>query len=135
MFADKQNLFWNDTAVLVSAGSVIIDLGNDSSSLLALNQKGWAIKPFCCVTTSFAGGTNLVLAIQTDDDEAFGSATTLFSTPTILTATMAAGYRFKLPLGLPVINEQYIRLYATITGTMSAGKLWAGLLLDVATNI
>lgn len=135
MILDKQNLFWNDTAITVDAGSVIIDLGNDGSEVIALNQKGLFIKPFCIVTTAFAGGTSLAIAIQTDDDEAFGSPTTLFTTAAIVTASLVAGYSFKLPLGLPVINEQYIRLYADITTTMTGGALLAGLALDVQTNV
>lgn len=132
MIADKQNIFSEDQAITVTAASTnVIDLGNDDAAIQALNEKGDA-ELLVQVTTAFAGGTSLAVKLQSDDDEAFGSATDLIDTGAIVTATLVQGYKFRL--ALPEINEQYLRLYYTVVGTMSAGKIFAGLVLDKQTN-
>lgn len=134
MITDKENLFSEDQAVTVSAASTnVIDLGNDASEIQALNEKGH-VELFVQVTTAFASGTSLKVTLQSDDDEAFGSATTLLDTAAIATASLVAGYQFKFG-SLPQINEQYLRLYYTVVGTMSAGKIFAGLVVDRQTNV
>lgn len=133
MIFDKQNLFSEDQAVTVTANSSnVIDLGNDSSKVQALNSKG-ELEVVAQVTTAFAGGTSLKVSLQSDDDEAFGSPTTVLETAAIALADLDAGYNFKLGK-LPDINEQYLRLVYTVVGTMSGGKVFAGLNLDRQTN-
>ena len=133
MILDKQNTFSAAQAITVTAASTnIVDLGNDDSLVQAINEKG-QIDVLVQVQTAFAGGTSLTISFQTDDDSAFGSPTTVFSTAAILTATLALGYQ--IPFAVPVtINEQYCRLYYTISGTMSAGALDAHIVLQRQTN-
>ena len=133
MYLDKQNLFSDDQAVTVTANSTnIIDLGNDESEVQALNEKG-VLQVMVQVTAAFASGTSIALTLTSDDDVAFGSETTIVSTPAIAQAALVAGYQFKLST-LPVINEQYIRLTYTVVGTFDAGTIVAGLNLDRQTN-
>jgi outer membrane receptor for ferrienterochelin and colicin len=133
MIFDKQAVFSEDQAVTVTAASTnVINLGDDDAAVQALNSKG-DLEVFAAVTTAFADGTSLKVGLQSDDDEAFGSPTTVVESAAIGVATLKAGYRFKIPK-LPRINEQYVRLYYTVVGTMSAGKIMAGLILDGQTN-
>jgi hypothetical protein len=129
MIADKENLFSEDQAITVTAGSTnVIDLGADSSRIQALNEKG-DVEVLAQITTAMAGGTSLQVTLQSDNDVAFGSATDLLTSAAIATAALVAGYQFKIGK-LPRINERYLRLYYTVVGTMSAGKVFAGLILD-----
>jgi len=133
MILDKQNLLSDDQAVTVTAASEnIIDLGNDAAEIQALNEKG-KLEVLAQVTEAFTGATNMKVGIQTSDSSTFSSATTLLETAEIAEASLVAGYQFKFG-GLPVINEQYLRLYYTVTGTHSAGTIVAGLVLDRQTN-
>jgi hypothetical protein len=134
MIIDYQNLFSNDQAVTVSAASTnVIDLGDDSARVKALNEKG-EIEILCQVTTAFEGGTSLAVKVQTDNDEAFGSPTDVVASAAVGYATLVAGYQFKIAVAANLINEQYARLYYTVVGTMSAGKVLGALVLDRQTN-
>ena len=136
MIVDKENLFSNDQDLGDSAGTAtvvstnIIDLGNDDSKVQALNEKGGQL--LVQVTESFVGGTSVAVTLQSDDDEAFGSPTTVVSSAAIGASTLVAGYQFKL--ALPPINEQYLRLSYAVVGTFTAGMLTAGLVLDKQTS-
>lgn len=139
MTLDKENLFSEDQAVYGAnyanaavASTNVIDLGNDDAKVQALNEKGGQL--FIQVTDTFAGddGTSVKFTLQSDDDEAFGSATTLVESAAIAKATLVEGYQVKL--ALPEINEQYVRLLYTTVGTFTAGKVMAGIVLDRQTN-
>lgn len=134
MIFDKENLFSEDQAVTTTAASTnVIDLGADDSAVQTNNEKGM-IEILVQVTTAFAGGTSLQVTLQTDTDVAFGSAASLQATAAIATASLTAGYQFAI-IRLPrSAVERYIRLYYTVVGTMSAGAVFAGLVLDVQTN-
>lgn len=128
MIFDKENMMSEDQAVTVTAASSnVIDLGNDSARVQALNEKG-KLELMCQVTTLFAGGTSIVAELQSDDDVAFGSPTTVLQSAAVVTASLKAGYQFPFS-ELPEINEQYIRMKYTVVGTMSAGKITAALLV------
>lgn len=134
MILDKQNLFSEDQAVTVTAVSTnVIDLGNDDALVQAMNEKG-AVDVYAQVTTAFAGGTSIQAVLKSDDSSTFASATTILSTAAIATAGLKAGYIFKFGT-LPLINEQYLQLTYTVVGTMSAGNIMAGLVLDTQTNV
>lgn len=137
MFLDKENLFSEDqdigvaaTADAATASTNIIDLGNDDAAVQALNEKGGQL--LVQVTETFAGGTSMKVTLQSDDDEAFGSPTTVVESAAVVTASLVQGYQYKL--ALPPINEQYLRLVYTVVGTMSAGMVMAGIVLDKQTN-
>lgn len=136
MIADKQNLFSEDQAITVTAASTnVIDLGADNARNQLNNEKN--VRVFAQVTTAFASGTSLKATLQADDDEAFGSAVTVFETAAVATASLIAGYQFSINAPLPRLgsaDKRYLRLYYTVVGTMSAGKIFAGLVLDQQTN-
>lgn len=129
MYIDKDLVFSDDQAVTVTAASTnIIDLGDDNSKVQALNSKG-DVEVFAEVTTAFAAGTSMSVTLQSDDDVAFGSPTTVNASAAVATSSLVVGYQYKLGK-LPRINEQYVRLYYTVVGTMSAGKIFSALVID-----
>lgn len=78
------------------------------------------------VTEAFNTLTSLNIALQTDDNSGFTSATTLYSAEVVL-ANLTLGA--KIPLkAIPNGCEEYIRLNYTVTGTdPTTGKIFASL--------
>jgi len=133
MYIDKQTLLSDDQAVTVTAASSnSYDFGNDNALVQALNSKG-NIGVLAQVHTAFAGGTSLKLTIESSDSSTFSITKVIYDSGVVLTATLIAGYKFPIS-GLPRIDEEYIRAYYTVVGTMSAGKVAVGLILDEQTN-
>ena len=129
MILDKENLVSNDQAVTTTAvSSEIIDLQGENGGD---QGPGEPLNLFAQVSSAdFAGGTSISLIVMTDDDVAFGSATTLFTTPAIVTASLVAGYNFALG-SLPIeLGERYLRFTYTVVGTMTAGAITAGIVPD-----
>jgi len=132
MMLDNFNMFADAVAVTVSAQvGDVIDLGVDRDIGV-----GDPLELFLAVDTLFTadGAGTLTIALQTDNDEAFGTPTTLFTTAAIGKATLVAGYELA-KIKVPMTTERYLRIYATVaTGPMTAGKLTAGLILDRQAN-
>src|SRR3990167_1413897 len=125
MILDKTLLFSDAQAITVTAASTnVIDLGVDRD----LGQSD--IDVLIQVLTAFtaAGAATLTIALQTDNDEAFGSPTVLYTSAAIAVASLVVGFNpFKLKL--PQTTERYLRLSFTVTtGPMTAGALTAGLI-------
>ena len=132
MIIDRFNEFSDAQAVTVTAASTnVVDL------LAGGRIEG---KPYYAhikvnTTVTADGAATVTFALQTDDDEAFGSATTLYTTAAIGKATLVAGYEVvRLSLnGLPL--ERYVRGYYTVaTGPLTAGKFDFFLSADGDTN-
>lgn len=96
-----------------------------------------ALKLLVVVTTSFAGGTSLVVNFRGAADNGSGAAasyTTYYSSPAILTATLVAGARLmdmdvpRPPAGVAI--PRFLRLTYTVAGTMTAGVVESGIVLD-----
>jgi hypothetical protein len=81
------------------------------------------------VTTTFAGGTNVTIDLETDDNTSFSSLSTVGSTQTIVTATLVQGYNFTIQF-VPDAMERYSRLEYTISGTYTAGNVTAGIIFE-----
>ncbi len=79
--------------------------------------RGEALAMVFTVTTAAditTGDETYSFAIQTDDNSAFSSATTLV-TKTVAAALLTVGDRVVIPF--PPTNEQHVRGYATLGGT------------------
>lgn len=125
MILDKQNLFSDDQAVTVTADSTnVIDLG------IAELGKGEPVRLFAQVTTTFDGGTSIQASLMTSDSSTFNGATTLVETAAIAEASLLAGYEFGLGGFMPEEIKRYNKLVYTVVGTMTAGTITAGFLLD-----
>lgn len=133
MIFDKQVQFSAAQAITASAASTnIIDLlaagiPYGDNAALARDQGLFNIPLLIQVVTAFATLTSLKVAVQTDDNSSFSSATTVLETEAIAAASLVAGYQFnidKIPLKT---TERYVRLYFTVAGSdATAGAVTGG---------
>ena len=132
MILDATTEFSDQQAITATSFSDnIIDLGAAAPGDLGA---GNPIPLLIQVTEAFDNLTTLGVLIQTDDNEAFSSPKG--NTSAILDlADLVPGAKFPLqfvPLG---VNQRYVRLKYTVTGTdPSTGKINAGLTMGVQTN-
>lgn len=133
MIMDKQNLLSDSQLLTTTAASTnVIDLGADSSKIQALVERAGEL--FAQVDVALTGGTSVAIAVQVDDDVAFGSPTVLYTTAAIAAATLIAGYQFRVAQLPAHISERYLRFSYVIVGTFTAGSVMAGIALDKQTN-
>jgi len=133
MIFDAQTRFSNAQAVTASAASTnVIDLkaagipyGNDVA--LSRDLGIFDIPLRIQVVTAFATLTSLKVAVQTDDNSSFSSATTVLETEAIAAAALVAGYQFNIDKFPLKTSERYVRLYFTVAGSdATAGAVTAG---------
>ena len=121
---DNKLKFSDQQAITAAAASTnVLDMG-------AARDLGTGTPLYVCLNVDetfddTGDNTTYEVKLQTDDDEAFGSATdaqVLFT----LAANLAAGSKKCMPLAPGLVNERYLRLYFTPTnGDASAGKVTA----------
>jgi hypothetical protein len=144
MIFDRTLLLSDQQAVTVTAPSTnVIDLRATGRAYkhaadLKRDLGIGAHVPFLIqVTEAFtaAGAGTLTVELQTDDNEAFASPTTVWTSGAIGKATLVPGYLVGFVNYLPKgVNERYFRLNYTVgTGPMTAGKIVAGVVADVQT--
>lgn len=133
MILDRYNEFSDAQAVTASAASTnVVDL----QAAGAIEGKALFLHIKVNTTVTASGAATVAFALQTDNDEAFGSVTTLHSIAAIGKASLTAGTQVvRLPLiGMPL--ERYMRVYYTVaTGPLTAGKFDAFLSMDADTNV
>lgn len=141
MIFDKLGLFSNAQTITASAASTdIVDFGAPGTPIraaAALRQDlGKSIIPIRIqVSTTFATLTSLKVGWQMDDDEAFGSATTVLESEAIPVASLVAGYVFNIQHVPLLSTERYGRLYYTVAGSdATLGKVTAGFVVANQTN-
>ena len=117
MLIDKTNIF-SDKQALRETGA--------STNTLDLTAAGNAVQGAVFVVghadTAFAGATQVVAAVQTAADSAFTSPVSLASftlNATALADTKKPLFAAVLPVGL----KRYVRVYYTVTGTVTAGAI------------
>ncbi|SDL07475.1 hypothetical protein SAMN05428953_12657 [Mesorhizobium muleiense] len=138
MILDQQTLLSDAQAITVTAVSTnVIDLGPIASGLVRDIGKGKPIPLLIQVTEAFAaaGAGTLTFALQVDNDVAFGSPTTVWTSAAIGKAELIPG-KVIIPEFIPRgTNERYMRLsYTVATGPMTAGKVTAGVTMGNQSN-
>lgn len=134
MIFDRNNLFSNSQAVTATAASTdVIDLGatgtpvGSSAALVRDIGLGNPLPLRVQIVEAFNNLTSVTIALQVDDNEAFGSPKTVQSVTVVLAAlTLGAvvGAFNYMPRGT---DERYLRLHYTVTGTApTLGKVTAG---------
>ncbi|WP_374387080.1 Bbp16 family capsid cement protein [Brevundimonas sp.] len=134
MIFDAQTRFSNAQAVTSTAASTnTIDLlaagiPYGASAAVARDQGVFGIPLHIQVVESFATLTSLTVSVQTDDNDAFSSATTVIATQAIPAADLTAGYVFNIGEIPLKTRERYLRLNYTVAGSSAtAGKITAGI--------
>ena len=129
MLFDKENLFSDNQAITADAASTnVINLAKGKLKEVAF---GTPIPIRIQATQGFTvtGTVSLNIKVQTDDNEAFSSPTTLVETGAISSTDLVAGYVAPIKF-VPKGNEKYMRLYYDVTissgGSITAGKIFAG---------
>lgn len=132
MIFSKESLLSDQQAITATAASTnYLDLGNPGTphgknQLTRDIGKGEPVPFEVQVTEAFNNLTSLKIDLEVDDNTAFSSATVV-TTYTVLLADLVAGYNIPhlfLPIG---VNERYVRLNYTVTGTApTTGKITAG---------
>lgn len=143
MILDDTLVFSDSQAITADAASTnIIDLGAAGTpygAAAAVRRDigiGTEIPLAVHVVEAFNNLTSMTVALQVDDDAAFGSPTTIATSAAIPLASLTAGYRFTFPAELPEgTSERYLRLYYDITGTApGTGKITAAVVAGRQTN-
>jgi len=119
---DRLNTFANAAALSTAAPATaqfgdIIDLNAAGD---AYGREMYLIIQISTAVTS-AGAATVLFKLETDNDEAFGSANELHATSAIGKATLVAGYQV-LAIRIPAGCERYLRITQTIgTAALTAG--------------
>ncbi len=124
MILDSEALYSDDQVITTTADSTnILDLAKNSGP-------GVPVRLLIQVTATFVGGTSITIDLETDDNDSFNTLSTIASTPTIVTATLVAGYKFPINF-VPDAMERYSRLEYTVVGSYTPGSITAGIVFDV----
>lgn len=133
MLLSKDELFSDDQAITATARSTnVIDMG--SKRTLA---NGQPVRVLIQVTETFATLTSLKVDICSDSDTTIAGGTpgVLASSAAIAAASLIAGYKFFLDF-IPNGTVRYVDLNYTVAGSdATAGKVTAGIVTDVQTNM
>lgn len=140
MIFSAQQLLSDDQAITATAVSTnVIDLGVAATpydAAAALNQdvgKGAKVPFLVQVTEDFDNLTSLAIAIEVGSTASLG---TVVATQTVLLADLVAGKQINLDCLPNGINERYLGVRYTVTGTApTAGKVTAGITMGVQTNV
>lgn len=137
MIFDRTSQFSDGQAIVASARSTNIRaLGGPATlpgpyggTLIRDIGPGTEIPLWVGVTQSFNNLTSLSISVQVDDNAAFSSPKTVYTSPTYTLAELQAGAkRNMLPDTIPLgTNEGYVSLFYTVVGTPpTLGKITAG---------
>lgn len=133
MIMDRTGLFSDAQAITATAASTnLIDLGPIGSGVTRDIGHGTEVPIAIAITQAFNNMTSLTISIETDDNAAFSSASTVWTSPAYTLAQInaaAAGTKYLLPDGMPGgTAERYVRLKYTVAGTApTTGKITAGI--------
>lgn len=142
MIYDKQNIFSGSTVPMTgqaitgtAVSTNVIDGGPTDippyGKLPVPNDWG-AGKPVYLVVSvidDFAGGTSLQFVVQTSNTENFASVRNIYASEPVPVASLKRGYIFSSG-SLPDKLDRYVRLNYVVAGTMTAGSVLAGLVLN-----
>lgn len=125
MLLDKQNQFSDAQEVKESSASTnVVEI---LKGVLKEISFGQPIPLLVQVVEDFAGCTSVKAAVQTSETADFTTPVTLIETSAIPVASLKAGYKFPINF-VPKGNKGYMRMYYTVVGTGTAGKITAGII-------
>jgi len=85
------------------------------------------------VTTALTGGTSVKFEVVTSAAADLSSPTVIGSTDAIVTASLVAGYNTAVRINPQIasLGQRYLGARYTISGTYSAGKVTADVVMDI----
>jgi hypothetical protein len=138
MIFDRTLLFSDGQAVTATTVSTnVVDLGKTGTiygaSAPIVRELGFGTDAdlSISVTQSFNNLTSLTISVEVDDNPAFSSANTVWTSMAYPLSDLATGKRYLLPDRItPGVNERYMRLRYTVAGTApTLGKITAGVVM------
>ncbi len=124
-----QNVMFSDAQALRATGAsthtVDLKAGGDAA-LGRLVVIGHA-------DTAFAGATQLVCALQTSDKADFSAGVVTLGSATLNATQLADTTKNLFAFGIPAGMKRYLRIYYTVTGTITAGAI-SCFVADIAEN-
>lgn len=118
MLLDK-NVMFSEAQALRSTGA--------STNTLDLTAAGNAIPGRLVLIghadTAFAGATQIVCALQTSSKSDFSSDVVTLASATLNATQLADTEQNLFAIGVPVGMKRYLRVYYTVTGTVTAGAI------------
>lgn len=128
LFSDKQSVTQSCASThVLDLGVAAVPTGAAGAPKRDLGQ-GTKVPLLVQVVEAFAGLTGLTVALQTSDDAGFESCVTLASQEFDAQA-LKAGARLALPVVPGGAAKRFLRLFYTVNGSGTAGKVTAGLTL------
>ena len=118
MLLDKTVMF-SDAQALRSTGASThtIDLGSSGNAVPG------RLVLIAHADTAFTGATQVVCALQTSDQNDFSSGVVTLASVTVSGTQLADTQKNLFALGVPAGLKRYLRMYYTVTGTVTAGAL------------
>jgi hypothetical protein len=132
MFSLAQDLGAASDETVVSTN--VIDLGAKHAKVPSHYEDG-DLEIAVGIPEDFAGGTSVQFILYTDADVAFGSPLVVFESKVFPIAQLKGD---QLPLRIPSIPaglERYLRMSYVVVGTMTAGMVDCGLVIDKQSNV
>ena len=122
MLFDLENGFSKEQAITTSSASTnVLKAGGALKEIAFGNPIPLRIQ----VVEDFAGCTSVEFKVQTASDEAFSSPVDLATSGAVAVANLKAGFVAPI-LYMPKGNKGYLRIYYTVVGTATKGKVTAG---------
>lgn len=141
MIFDRTLIFSNAQAITATAPSTdnvdLLATGTvygAASALIKDVGKGQSVPLLIQIVETFNTLTSLTVTVQCDDNAGFSSPKDVLTT-TIPLASLTAGRGIPITAIPPGVNERYMRLNYTVTGTApTLGRVTAGVVMGVQTS-
>lgn len=129
MIFDQQTMFSDAQAITGDAVSTnTVDLGPINAGIVRDIGNGKPIPIRVQVVDDFDKLTSLNVSLQVDDNDAFSSPKTVWTSGEIALASLKAGYAFTIDYVPRGTDERYLRLSYDVTGTdPDNGAITAGI--------
>ena len=122
MLLDQNTLFSDAQAVRSTTAST-----NTLDLTAAGNTVPGRLIVWAHADTAFTGATQMVAALQTSDQADFSTGVVSLASVTLSATQLADTGKNLFAVALPTGLKRYLRMYYTVTGTITAGAVSCGL--------
>jgi len=128
MSYDSENIFDQTVALTATRVSTnVIKTSGSSKGNIGIGNKLYVVVKTGALDFTSGGSSTLVITVETDDNEAFSSATTIATSASIAKAAITKN-KLLWEIALPTNCEQFLRLRYTVgTADFTAGTVFAAL--------